>query len=69
MAQLNATEDFKTHYNKTIKADLAMDCTLKASKKDARNFRASFTFVLYSNKWNLYINFHLLREPKTLYPS
>ena len=44
-----------------------MPRTLKDSKKDARKFRASFTFVLYRNKQDIWApKSHLLGEPKTL---
>ena len=44
-----------------------MGCTLKDSKKDARKFRASFTFVSHRNKQDILApKCHLLGEPKSL---
>ena len=38
---------------KFTKIPLKLGRTLKDSKKEARNFRASFTFVLYRNKQDI----------------
>ena len=44
-----------------------MGCTLNDSKKEARKNRASFNFVLYRNKQDIWApKCHLLGEPKPL---